>query len=355
MLLKGIYRMQININMIQEKDKSYDIYIDELKTLSFDTKVAIITNPTVSKYHLDKVLSLIKADELHVITISDGEEYKNLETIEYILNECFKLRLDRKSILVALGGGVIGDMTGFAASIFQRGIGFVQIPTTLLAQVDASVGGKTGVNSKYGKNLIGSFWQPLAVHCDTKFLETLPKREFGAGVAEIIKMAVTFDKDFFEWLERHDLNQKDDLKSAILKSIQTKACVVSKDEREAGIRAVLNYGHTFAHVVENETKYKSYLHGEAVSIGMVMANELAIRLGILSNQEALRVKYLLQRYDLPIDYEIKSAQDFYEHFFLDKKSNKNKITFVLPKHIGGYEMRDDIEKELIIGVLRDFE
>ncbi|MFK5882152.1 MAG: 3-dehydroquinate synthase [Sulfurospirillum sp.] len=347
--------MKVNIKLTNPKDRSYNVLIDELKELKFSTKAAIITNPTVAKFHLDEVKSLIKSDELYVITIPDGEKYKNMDTIEFILNECFKHRLDRKSILIALGGGVIGDMTGFAASIFQRGIEFVQIPTTVLSQVDASVGGKTGVNSKYGKNLIGSFWQPKAVHCETKFLKTLPKREFNAGIAEIIKMAVTFNAEFFKWLEKCDLRSESDLKTAILKSIETKAKVVSLDEREAGVRAVLNYGHTFAHVIENETKYKVFLHGEAVSIGMVMANELALRLGLMSSEEAIRIKYLLQRYELPTDYEIKSADDFYEHFFLDKKSNKNKITFVLAKGIGDYEMKKDIDKSLIMDILRDFE
>jgi len=347
--------MQIDIQLAQAKDRDYKVFVDELKTLKFDTKVVIVTNPTVAKYHLEEVRSLISADELYVVTVPDGEKYKNMDTIEFILGECFKHRLDRKSLLVALGGGVIGDMTGFVASIFQRGIKFVQIPTTLLSQVDASVGGKTGVNSKYGKNLIGSFWQPKAVYCETKFLKTLPQREFNAGIAEIVKMAVTFDMEFFEWLEKANLRDEKDLKTAILKSIETKARVVSLDEREAGVRAVLNYGHTFAHVIENETEYKRYLHGEAVSIGIVMANELALKLGIMSFEEAIRVKYLLQRYDLPIDYEIKSAEDFYEHFFLDKKSNKNMITFVLANGIGDYEMRRDIDRDLIIAVLRDFE
>ena len=347
--------MQVNIKLVENKDRNYNVFIDELTKINFDTKVAIITNPTVAKFHLDEVISHINAKELHVITVPDGEKYKNIDTIEFILNECFKYRLDRKSILVALGGGVIGDMTGFVASIFQRGIEFVQIPTTLLAQVDASVGGKTGVNSKYGKNLIGSFWQPKAVHCETKFLKTLPAREFSAGIAEIIKMAVVFDKEFFEWLEKNDIRDEENLKTAILKSVQTKAKVVSLDEREAGVRAVLNYGHTFAHVIENETEYKTYLHGEAVAIGMVMVNELALRLGLLSNEEEIRTKYLLQRYDLPIDYKIKSAEDFYDHFFLDKKSNNNQITFILPKGIGGYDMKKNIDKKLVIDVLKDFE
>ena len=210
------------------------------------------------------------------------------------MEECFELRLDRKSVLIALGGGVIGDMTGFAASIYQRGIDFIQVPTTLLSAVDASVGGKTGINNRYGKNLIGSFWQPRAVYCETAFLKTLPKREFNTGVAEIIKMAVTFDKDFFEWLEKNSLHVDENLQYAIKECVRIKADVVSRDEREEGIRAVLNYGHTFGHVIEKETNYTTYLHGEAVSIGMIMANTLAFELGYLSKDEQKRVKDLLQ-------------------------------------------------------------
>lgn len=261
----------------------------------------------------------------------DGEQYKNMQTIDMILDHCFENRLDRKSLLVAFGGGVIGDMTGFAASIYQRGINFVQVPTTLLSQVDASVGGKTGINNKYGKNLIGAFHQPKEVLIDPYFLTTLPKREFGAGIAEIIKMAVTFNKDFFQWLEENDLTKEENIKIAIQKSVETKANVVIQDEKENGIRAALNYGHTFGHVIENETQYKTYLHGEAVGIGMVMANELAVKLGHISQEEASRVKKLLEKYNIPTSYKIVDVEEFYEHFFLDKKSLDNKIKFILPK------------------------
>jgi len=346
--------MVINIDFNNTQDKNYKILIDTLETLNFDTKVAIVTNPTVAALHLNHVLSLIKADAVHVISVPDGEAYKNMETIQNILNQCFENRLDRQSILIALGGGVVGDMTGFAASIFQRGIRFIQIPTTLLAQVDASVGGKTGVNSKYGKNLIGAFWQPSRVYCDTQFLKTLPVQEFSAGVAEIIKMAVTFDKDFFEWLEAHDIHEATALKIAIQKSIETKAKVVVQDEREKGIRAVLNYGHTFAHVIENETNYTRYLHGEAVAIGMVMANALAVSLGLMHKDETTRIEALLKRYNLPTCYEIKDCEAFYQHFFLDKKSHHDKITWVLPVSIGGFSLRDDIPKVDVMAVLDVF-
>jgi 3-dehydroquinate synthase len=340
--------MKININC----DKPYSVFINELDKIKLNTKVAVITNDTVKSLHVEEFLKRIEANELHVISIKDGEKYKNFETVNYILDECFKLKLDRKSVLIAFGGGVVGDMSGFVASIYQRGIDFIQVPTTLLASVDASVGGKTGINNKYGKNLVGAFWQPKAVYCETSFLKTLPKREFSAGVAEIVKMAVTFDKDFFEWLEKNSLHVEENLQEAIKRSIKIKADVVSKDEKEQGIRAVLNYGHTFGHVVENETKYKKYLHGEAVSIGMIMANKLAVRLGLLEQSEFERIKKVLQRYDLPINYEIASLEKFYEKFYLDKKSFNQKIKFILPNGIGNFAMRDDIKKSLVLDVLR---
>ena len=325
--------MQIEVKL---KDKSYKVFIDELSKITLDTKVAVVTNPTVSALHVETLLSKIDSRECHVITVPDGEKYKNFETLNQILEECFEMRLDRKSVLIALGGGVIGDMTGFVASIYQRGIDFIQVPTTLLSAVDASVGGKTGINNKYGKNLVGAFWQPRAVYCETAFLKTLPKREFSAGVAEIIKMAVTFDKAFFEWLEKNSLHVEENLQYALKECVKIKADVVSRDEREEGVRAVLNYGHTFGHVIENETKYSTFLHGEAVSIGMIMANELAYKLELFSLKEVQRVKKLLQKYDLPVHYELESIEHFYDMFFLDKKSFNKKIKFILPNSIGGY-------------------
>ena len=344
--------MTVNINL--DKNNSYDITIDKLNDKYFDTKVVIVTNPTVSGFHLDYLKSKLTAKQLSVVTIPDGEEYKNMQTLEMILEHCFEQRLDRKSLLVAFGGGVIGDMTGFAASIYQRGIDFVQVPTTLLSQVDASVGGKTGINNKYGKNLLGAFHQPNAVLIDPSMLKTLPKREFGAGVAEIVKMAVTFNKDFFEWLEQNDLNEEQNLKTAIAKSVQTKAWVVSQDEKEHGIRAALNYGHTFGHVIENETNYNTYLHGEAVGIGMCMANALAVKLNMMNKDEEKRVKVLLEKYDIPTTYSIKDVEDFYEHFFLDKKSLDNKIKFILPIGLGDCKITDEVSKDDVIEVLKGF-
>lgn len=346
--------MQVHIALKKIVDNSYNITIDTLPKIHFDTKIAVVTNPTISKLHLDYLLSKISAKELHVITLKDGEEYKNQESIDTILNSLFEHRFNRKSMLIAFGGGVIGDMTGYAASIYQRGIDFIQIPTTLLSQVDASVGGKTGMNNNYGKNLVGAFHQPKAVYIDPYFLTTLPKREFGAGVAEIVKMAVTFNKDFFEFLEVADLKKPEILQEAIKQAVQTKADVVSQDEKEQGLRAALNYGHTFGHVIENETAYKRFLHGEAVAIGMVMANELAVKMNLMSEKEALRVKALLEKYNLPTNYVIDDVKRFYETFFLDKKSSDSAITFILPLGIGDVIITDKVDVGTVMCVLNKF-
>ena len=344
--------MIVNIDL--PNNVSYDITIDNLQNLSFDRKVVVVTNPTVSSFHLDYLSKKLKASNLTIMTVPDGEEYKNMDTVDSILEHCFENRLNRKSLLIAFGGGVIGDMTGFCAAIYQRGIDFIQIPTTLLSQVDASVGGKTGVNNKFGKNLIGAFHQPKAVYIDPYFLTTLPKREFGAGIAEIIKMAVTFNKEFFTWLENNDLNEEENIKIAIKKSVETKAWVVSQDEKEHGLRAALNYGHTFGHVIENETNYNTYLHGEAVGIGMCMANEVSVKLGIMTEDEASRVKALLEKYNIPTTYKIKDVEDFYEHFFLDKKSLDNKIKFILPVGLGDCKITDEVSKDTVCDVLKGF-
>ncbi|MGB3751288.1 MAG: 3-dehydroquinate synthase [Arcobacteraceae bacterium] len=343
--------MIVNITL---PDTSYDITIDTLKPLTFDKKVVVVTNPTISKLHLEYLLSKLDCKDLSVVTIPDGEEYKHMETIEDILEHCFEHKLNRSSLLIAFGGGVIGDMTGFTASIYQRGIDFIQIPTTLLSQVDASVGGKTGVNNKFGKNLVGAFHQPQAVYIDPCFLDTLPPREFSAGIAEIVKMAVCFNEDFFIWLEENDLHKKENIKIAIQKSVETKAWVVSQDEKEKGLRAALNYGHTFGHVIENETNYKTYLHGEAVGIGICMANAVSVKLGLMTQEQSDRVTNLLNKYSIPTTYKIKDVEDFYEHFFLDKKSLDNKIKFILAEGLGNCKITDETSKADIINVLEEF-
>lgn len=346
--------MTIQINLKRVIDDSYPIHIGTLPAIECEGKVAIVTNPKVAGLHLQTLLGRLSAKEVYIITVPDGEQYKTLETIESILERMFDHRLNRKSLLIALGGGVIGDMTGFAASLYNRGIDFIQIPTTLLSQVDASVGGKTGVNNRFGKNLIGAFHQPRAVYIDPAFLKTLPAREFGAGVAEIVKMAVTFNASFFEWLEQNDLRDGDNLVYALQKAVETKAAVVEEDEKEQGLRAALNYGHTFGHVIENETNYSTYLHGESVAMGMVMANDLACTVGLMNPSEAERVKNLLGRYYLPLEYPIGDVERFYQAFFLDKKSADSAITFILPRGIGNVEITDTVDSETVKKTLFKF-
>jgi 3-dehydroquinate synthase len=346
--------MQVDISFSKRASSDYSIYIDRLDGIKCKSKVAIVTNPKVGGLHLAYLLNKIEANEVYVITLADGEEYKNQQSVDYILENLLNHKFDRDSMLIAFGGGVVGDLTGFVASIYQRGIDFIQIPTTLLSQVDASVGGKTGINTKYGKNLIGSFNQPKVVYIQTSFLTTLPRREFSAGLAEMVKMAVTFDKEFFELLLNIDISNNRDIQVAIQKSIEIKAKVVALDEKESGIRAVLNYGHTFAHVIEQETSYKKFLHGEAVSIGMVMANRLAKYLGLLNDQQESLIREFLNSHNLPTTYLIKDINSFYNIFFLDKKTKNNSLTFILPNGIGDYKIVQGIDKNILLKVLSEF-
>lgn len=350
--------MQIEVKL---KTNPYKVYIDEPLNLHFDSRVAILSNAKISSLHLSSLLSRLECDEPLIITVKDGEAYKNFNTIEEILNQMFHARLDRKSVLISFGGGVISDMGGFAASIYQRGIRFINIPTTLLACVDASVGGKTGINNAFGKNLIGAFHQPIAVHCRSEFLRTLGARELAAGMAEVIKMAVIFDARFLEFLEGIDahglLNAtcEDEIFTRIIaKSVELKAAVVAEDERESGARMFLNYGHTFAHIIENETGYEKYLHGEAVALGMMMANRLALNLGLLSEAEVGRVGGLLRKFKLPLDHRIKNVQSFYEAFFLDKKTQNSRLNFILPCGLGKGVIRDDVSKDELLRLLEGF-
>lgn len=349
--------MKIEVKL---KENSYQVFINELKELEFKGKVAIISNAKVAGLHLQSLLSKIKADELFIITIKDGEEYKSLATAEEILNQLFTSKLDRKSTLIALGGGVISDIVGFVASIYQRGIDFINIPTTLLACVDAAVGGKTGVNNSFGKNLIGTFKQPKAVYCESSFLKTLPQRELSAGMAEFIKMALSFDEkslEFIEKLDEKDFFQNFDdetYKQIIAKSVALKADVVSKDEKENNLRMLLNYGHTFAHIIENQTAYKDFLHGEAVAIGMNIANRLALNLGLLKEDEVKKVQRLLSKFKLPTSYKIEDVNEFYEAFFLDKKTHNEKINFILLSKLGEAFIKNDVPKDVLLRTLEEF-
>ncbi|XGQ70427.1 3-dehydroquinate synthase [Campylobacter hepaticus] len=351
--------MQIEVKL---KQNPYKVYIDELENLEFDTKVFILSNPKISGFHLKTLLAKIKAKDLFIATIKDGEEYKNLATIEEILNQMFNSKLDRKSVLISFGGGVISDMGGFVASIYQRGIQFINIPTTLLACLDAAVGGKTGINNHFGKNLIGTFYQPKAVYCQSEFLKTLSSKELSAGMAEFIKMAIIFDKNLLDFIE--SLDQKSFLNASckneiftqiIAKGVELKAKIVELDEKESNLRMLLNYGHTFAHVIEKLTDYKIYLHGEAVAIGMNMANHLALRLGYLTKIECQRIENILLKFHLPIYYKINHIDEFYETFFMDKKSVNKNLNFILANPLGQGLIKSDISKEDIIAILREFQ
>lgn len=333
---------------------SYTIQFGALPKIEHNGKVLIVTNPKIAGLHLKELLEKISAKEVYCHMVQDGENYKNFQSIEGILEAAFNHRLDRKSLMVAFGGGVIGDMVGFASGIFMRGIPFIQVPTTLLAQVDSSVGGKTGINNHFGKNLIGLFHQPKAVYINPCFLDTLPKREFVAGMAEVIKMAVCFDKEFFDCLKNVDIRDSNALLSVIYRAVEIKAKVVLEDELELGIRAALNYGHTFGHIIEAQSGYGHYLHGEAVGIGMVMANALALKLGTITQQENDVILEMLEYFGIPIAYKIKDVMSFYNAFFLDKKSLNAKIKFILPKGIGNVCFRDDIPKEIVMEVLNKF-
>ncbi|WP_187837993.1 3-dehydroquinate synthase [Helicobacter pylori] len=335
--------------LIPLKEKNYKVFLGELPKIELKQKALIISDSIVAGLHLPYLLERLKALEVRVCVIESGEKYKNFHSLERILNNAFEMQLNRHSLMIALGGGVISDMVGFASSIYFRGIDFINIPTTLLAQVDASVGGKTGINTPYGKNLIGSFHQPKAVYMDLAFLKTLEKREFQAGVAEIIKMAVCFDKSLVERLETKDL--KDCLEEVIFQSVYIKAQVIIQDEKEQNIRAGLNYGHTFGHAIEKETDYERFLHGEAIAIGMRMANDLALSLGMLTLKEYERIENLLKKFGLIFHYKILDLQKFYERLFLDKKSENKTIKFILPKGIGAFEVASHIPKETILKVL----
>ncbi|MBI5101018.1 MAG: 3-dehydroquinate synthase [Nitrospirae bacterium] len=342
-------------------DRSYSILIGRnllpelggaAEKFEFSGKIGLVSNPTVFKlYGATAAGSLIKSGfEVEEIIIPDGEEYKSLASMEKIYEAMLRAKLDRRSALVALGGGVIGDITGFAASTYMRGIDFIQVPTTLLGQVDSSVGGKTGVNHPLGKNMIGAFWQPRLVLIDIDTLATLPKREFLSGLAEVIKYGVIWDEGFFEFLE----DGKDAvlgldgeaLTEVIRRSCEIKAEVVSRDEREAGLRAILNFGHTIGHAIETVTGYKKYLHGEAVAIGMYYAARLANVLGLLQEREVSRIRALIMAYGLPSELPPGiEATDLIPAMELDKKTVSGTLKFILPEKIGAVRIEKGIKPE----------
>lgn len=303
-------------------------------------KVAIVTNTTVAPLYLDKVAGHLRAagrDVLEII-LPDGEEHKNWQSLNLVYDALLQNKCDRKTTLVALGGGVIGDLTGFAASSYMRGVPFVQIPTTLLAQVDSSVGGKTGINHPLGKNMIGAFYQPRAVIADTATLDTLPARELSAGLAEVIKHGAILDADFFDWIEANIepliARDRQAIGYAIARSCEIKSDVVRKDEREGGLRAVLNFGHTFGHAIENGLGYGAWLHGEAVGCGMVMAADMSARLGLIEPAAVERVRALVRAAGLPAVAPDLGEARWIELMEVDKKNEGGEIRFILLKPLG---------------------
>lgn len=326
-------------------DRSYPIHIapglltSELLNQYVDDQVMIVTNTTVAPLYLEQVQQGLTAKQVDTLVLPDGEEYKTLTTLETIFDALLTKNHARTTTLVALGGGVIGDMTGFAAACYQRGVNFVQIPTTLLAQVDSSVGGKTAVNHPQGKNMIGAFHQPQAVIIDTDVLSTLPAREFAAGMAEVIKYGLIRDAAFFDWLEANVAallaKQPDALAHCIATSCHNKADVVSADETEQGIRAILNLGHTFGHAIETYTGYSSWLHGEAVATGMVMACTFSAQLGWLHHDVLARGYKLLSACQLPLKPPAEmTPDDFLRLMAHDKKVRHGNLRLVLLKALG---------------------
>lgn len=344
--------------------RSYPIYIDTglLETSSlFEThirgkRVCIVTNDVVAPLYLDKLKSQLTSFNVDEVILPDGEAEKSLANFEKIMTHLLANEHGRDTSLIALGGGVIGDITGFAAACYQRGIDFIQVPTTVLSQVDSSVGGKTAVNHPLGKNMIGAFYQPKAVIIDIDTLKTLPEREFNAGIAEVIKYGILGDKSFFEWLETHieDIKANDEkiLTYMIQKCCQCKADIVAADETESGVRALLNLGHTFGHAIEAEQGYGKWLHGEAVATGMVLAAKLAVAMDLIEVSDLCRIEKLLKAFDLPlVAPENMGFDEFIKHMKRDKKNIAGQLRFIVPTAIGQSEMRSDIMQETLQQIL----
>lgn len=348
-------------------DRSYPIFIGEgllsrrdlYQTYIKSRQVMVVTNTTVAPLYLEKVMNALADFHTESVILPDGEEYKNLNTLDDIFSALLQHRFDRGCTLLALGGGVVGDMTGFAAACYQRGVNFVQVPTTLLAQVDSSVGGKTGVNHPLGKNMIGAFHQPQCVIADTASLNTLDNRQLSAGIAEVIKYGLINDIEFFEWLEDniHYLMQRDStaLTYAIKRSCFDKAEVVAADEKEAGQRALLNLGHTFGHAIETGMGYGEWLHGEAVATGMCMAARLSNKMGMLGNADVERIEALIAKAYLPTKppKEISTSQ-FMQLMAVDKKVMDGKLRLVLMESLGQSVVTGNFDTRLLEELLDEY-
>lgn len=341
--------------------RSYPIHIGEgilsdaslLQPHLGSSRAVVISNEVVAPLYLDRLKASLGEHFAEAIVLPDGEAEKNLDTVSHIYDRLLRGRYDRKTTLIALGGGVVGDITGFAAATYLRGIPYIQIPTTLLAQVDSSVGGKTGVNHALGKNLIGAFYQPVCVLADTRVLDSLPERELKAGLAEVIKYGLIVDASFFDWLAEQSgallALEADALARTIQTCCEIKARVVAQDERESGVRALLNLGHTFGHAIETASGYGRYLHGETVAMGMVMAADLSRRLDWLSHQDAARIRQVLEQdFGMPVlpPTEI-DRERYWELMASDKKAEAGRVRFILLRAIGEAVIEGDVPPELV--------
>lgn len=323
-------------------------------------QVAVITNETIAPLYLRQVLAALGSRQVDVFQMQDGESYKSLDTYTQAMNFLLENKHNRNTCLIALGGGVVGDLCGFVAATFQRGVDFIQVPTTLLSQVDSSVGGKTAVNHPVGKNMIGAFYQPLAVFADISVLTTLPDREYAAGLAEVVKYGVIYDADFFAWMEDNAQalvqRNKAALSHIITRSCEVKAAVVSEDEREGGRRAILNYGHTFGHAIENLLGYGKLLHGEAISIGMVMAARLSVEFSGLPREDCQRIEKLLEQLNLPVSLEgldLKS-EDMIKAMSMDKKVVDGELRFIVADQMGAVRVAADVSISALEKTLSEF-
>ncbi len=348
-------------------DRSYPIYIaqnllgdNEIYRRHISSRqVLIVTNETVAPLCLDRVQQALTGFQVETVVLPDGEKYKNLQILNSIFDALLEHRFDRGCTLLALGGGVVGDMTGFAAACYQRGVKFVQVPTTLLSQVDSSVGGKTGVNHPLGKNMIGAFHQPQCVIIDIDTLNTLPDRELSAGLAEVIKYGLINDPGFFDWLEQNMdallAREPEALVYAIEHSCADKSAIVAADEKEAGQRALLNLGHTFGHAIETGMGYGVWLHGEGVGAGMCMAANLSERLGWLERLDVERIEALVSRAGLPTQPPDIPAAEFLQLMAVDKKVLAGQLRLVLLKGIGQAVLTQDFAPEILQDMLKAYQ
>lgn len=344
-------------------ERSYPIYIGQnifsealIKPFIKGNQVMVVTNDTVAPLYLDQLLANLSGLSVDVTVLPDGESYKDLTHLNLIFDNLLKNKHNRTTTLIALGGGVVGDMTGFAAASYQRGVDFIQIPTTVLSQVDSSVGGKTGVNHPLGKNMIGAFYQPKLVVADIAVFTTLPDRELSAGLAEVIKYGLIYDYSFFCWLEENIeclvARDAEALTQAIQRSCEIKAEVVAQDEKEAGIRAWLNLGHTFGHAIETHQGYGNWLHGEAVAAGTMMALLLSVRMGWIADEDMERARCLFEKAELPVTPpQNMSPNDFIDLMSVDKKVLNGELRLVLLKSLGEAVVTADYSKEKLMDVL----